>query len=83
MRMKVFNKGQVVIPAEIRKALGIKPGDSIEVSFDLEHRSIELRKPEKNDSQALAGSLAAYANGKQFPSRKDMQKALEQGMTNE
>ena len=83
MRMKVFNKGQVVIPAEIRKALGIKPGDSMEVSFDLEHRSIVLCKPQKDESQALAGSLSAYAQGKKFPSRKEMQKALEQGMTNE
>lgn len=83
MRMKVFNKGQVVIPAEIRKALGIKPGDSMEVSFDLAHRSIELRKPEKDESQDLVGSLAAYAKGKQFPSRKEMHKALERGMINE
>ncbi len=83
MRMKVFNKGQVVIPAEIRKALGIKPGDSIEVNFDLERRLIQLRKPDKNESRVLAGSLAAYAKGKQFPSRSEMQEALKQGMINE
>lgn len=83
MRMKVFNKGQIVIPAQIRKALGIKPGDSIEVCYDLERRLIELRKPEKGESQALAGSLAAYAKGKHFPSRNEMQKALKLGMTNE
>mgnify|MGYP000143735414 FL=1 len=83
MRMKVFNKGQVVIPAEIRKALGIKPGDSMEVSFDLEHRTIMLSQPQKGEAQALAGSLSAYAQGKQFPSRKEMHKALVQGMTNE
>ncbi len=83
MRMKVFNKGQVVIPVQIRKRLGIKPGDSIDVSFDPEHCSIELHKPEEHESQALAGSLAAYSRGKGFPSREDMQEVLKQGMTNE
>lgn len=83
MRMKVFNKGQVVIPAEIRKALGIKPGDSIEVNFDLDRRLIQLRKPDNDESRVLAGSLAAYAKGKQFPSPSEMQEALKQGMINE
>ena len=83
MRMKVFNKGQVVIPVQMRKRLGIKPGDSVEVNLDPEHRSIEVHKPEEHEAHALAGSLAAYAKRKSVPSRKQMQEALKQGMTDE
>ncbi|MBT4087134.1 MAG: AbrB/MazE/SpoVT family DNA-binding domain-containing protein, partial [Deltaproteobacteria bacterium] len=31
MLMKVFNKGQIVIPISIRKALGVEPGDMMDV----------------------------------------------------
>ena len=36
----VTTKGQITIPAEMRKALGLKPGDK--VSFGLEDRSIRI-----------------------------------------
>ena len=34
MSMKVFNKGQIVIPVEIRKELGITIGDKLSVYVD-------------------------------------------------
>jgi len=80
MLMKVFNKGQVVIPAEIRRALGISVGDRLEVEIDRERRAIELHKPERRGSRSLAGALAGYARGKPFPSRRDMGSALEKGL---
>lgn len=36
----VSEKGQVVIPASIRRSLGIKPG--MELSFELEHNTIRV-----------------------------------------
>jgi AbrB family looped-hinge helix DNA binding protein len=44
--MTVGPKGQIVIPAELRKELGIKPGDSvfIEVAREGESLSITSRK---------------------------------------
>ena len=45
MLMKVFNKGQIVIPVKIRKELGISIGDKLEVPIDKKHKSIEINKP--------------------------------------
>jgi len=80
MLMKVFQKGQVVIPAEVRRELGIEIGDRLEVELDRESRTIVLHKPAQRESATLAGSLARYARGKQFPSREDMQAALAEGL---
>ena len=38
---KLSTKGQVTIPANIRKAIGIKPGDLI--SYELQGKSIKLK----------------------------------------
>ncbi len=82
MLMKVFNKGQVVIPAAIRKQLELHVGDMLDVSFDADRACIELTKRESNMDQ-IAGSLASFAEGKAFPSRKQMHAALAKGFSNE
>jgi len=81
MIMKVFNKGQVVIPAALRRALGIAIGDMLDVKVDKEHHALELRKVETFESEALAGSLSRYARRKKAPSRSDMHKALKRGLS--
>jgi AbrB family looped-hinge helix DNA binding protein len=43
----VSSKGQVVIPASARKALGIEPGSQVEVSVVDGKLQIELRHPAK------------------------------------
>ncbi len=80
MQMKVFSKGQVVIPAEIRRFLGIKPGDHVEIELDRERMAIEVYKPEQYEAQALAGSLSKYAADKTFPTKKEMDDALRKGL---
>lgn len=80
MLMKVFQKGQVVIPAAVRRELGIEVGDRLEVELDRENRTIALHKPEQREAAALAGSLAEYARGKAFPNREEMQAALAEGL---
>ena len=82
MSMKVFSKGQVVIPVEIRRALGIVKGDRLEVEINREKGCIELHKPEERASEALAGALSAYADRKPFPTREKMQEALREGLGN-
>ena len=39
---KVGPKGQVVIPAEAREALGLNPGDSVVVAGSSEHNTIGI-----------------------------------------
>ncbi len=80
MLMKVFNKGQVVIPVEIRRLLGIEVGDRLDIEINRAHGSIELYKAEERDSQSLAGSLSGYARQRPFPTRKEMHEALGKGL---
>ena len=83
MLMKVFNKGQVVIPAGIRKDLGIRTGDRLEVTTDPAGKTVMLRKPKKRNSARLGGSLSRYAEGKPFPTRGELNDALKNGLANE
>jgi AbrB family looped-hinge helix DNA binding protein len=83
MLMKVFNKGQVVIPAAIRRKFGIGVGDYLEVTLDPDRESIRLTKPETTHSDALAGSLARYGRKRTFPTKAEMRKALEKGLGSE
>lgn len=80
MLMKVHNKGQVVIPAEIRRQLGIDIGDVLEVEVVPEEGKIELRRPSESRTRSLAGSLKKYASGKKFPSDRRISEALRRGL---
>ena len=46
-RAKVTSKGQITVPVEIRKSLGIKPGDHL--SFEQQASGVRLRR-ETEDS---------------------------------
>jgi AbrB family looped-hinge helix DNA binding protein len=81
--MKIFNKGQVVIPAGMRAGLGLSPGDFVDVAVDLKKRKIELRPQPRSDSASLAGSLAKYRSGKPFPTRKQIAEAMRKGFVHE
>jgi AbrB family looped-hinge helix DNA binding protein len=80
MLMKVFNKGQVVIPSEIRKELGILPGDFVEVTLDLVHQKIELSPRYASNSSPIAGALAKYAHRKPFPAKQKMAALLRESL---
>ena len=80
MLMKVFNKGQVVIPAEIRKGLGISIGDMLDVVMDAKRRSIQLWPRSYSKTRSLAGSLSSYSKHKKFPGKRRMAEALAKGI---
>jgi AbrB family looped-hinge helix DNA binding protein len=79
--MKVSNKGQVVIPAAIRKRFGIDVGDILEVTLDTGNQAIRLSKIETSRCGTLAGSLSEYAKGRKFPSRRQIHRALEKELS--
>ena len=83
MLMKVFNKGQVVIPVAIRKEMGIEIGDMLDVVLDEKEKCVKLKKAGDMKSHKLAGSLSKYNRRKRFPTRKEMKKALEEGLVRE
>jgi len=83
MLMKVFNKGQVVIPSKIRGSLGIAPGDFVDVVVNLQDQKIELRPYRSAGVTSIAGSLAKYGRRKSFPTRKQSAYALRNGLIRE
>ncbi|MFZ5593333.1 MAG: AbrB/MazE/SpoVT family DNA-binding domain-containing protein [Pseudomonadota bacterium] len=56
LTVRTLAKGQVVIPAELRKQLAIEPGSLLEVSVVGDH--IELRPAPRDPIAAFCGSLA-------------------------
>jgi len=83
MLMKVFNKGQVVIPAAFRKEFGIEIGDMLDVVVDRREKCVKLKRAGEMKSEKLAGSLSRYNRRKRFPSRNEMKKALAEGIARE
>lgn len=39
------SKGQLTLPAEVQRLLGLKPSDKLHVTVDPETRSVTLQKP--------------------------------------
>ena len=77
MLMKVFNKGQIVIPAPIRREFGISIGDNLEVK--IEKDGIFIRKPVYK-AKKLAGSFHKYAKNVPFPTEKEIQNAFSEAI---
>ena len=82
MLMKVFNKGQVVIPSHIRQILGIHIGDMVDVEIDVPKKKLKIKKPAQLKSLALAGCFSKNKekNRIAFPSREQMHEALAEGL---
>lgn len=56
----VSSKGQVVIPADVRKALGIEPGSQVEVSVADGRLQIELRHPARVSAHDAGYGMLKY-----------------------
>jgi len=81
--MKVFPKGQVVIPVALRKKYQIDIGDQVDVISAPE--GILLKPLPKKNSQTsltdrLFGIFSEYASKKSKPTKADIQKATEGGL---
>jgi len=77
MLAKVFNKGQVVIPAALRKAFGIKIGEK--VNLVVEEDGIKIIPAKKRvDAKELLGVFYKYAKNRPFPTEEEIEKATEE-----
>ncbi len=81
MLMKMFDKGQVVIPVAIRNALGVEPGDLVDVVLDEKEHCVKLKKQDRLITSELAGSLSKYNKREKLPSKKEMKEALAEGLS--
>ncbi len=82
--MKVFPKGQVVIPIALRKKYGIDIGDQIDVipeSNGILLKPTAKRMIDKSLTDRLFGVFNRYATGKPDLTKVDIKKAVEKGFT--
>lgn len=56
----ISSKGQVTIPVEIRKRLGLKEGDKIEFVNEKGQTLIRPARSEQNPFERWAGALSAF-----------------------
>ena len=83
-KMKVFPKGQVIIPVELRRKYNINIGDRIEfITFQDGILLKPSRQKEKHQSSTdeLFGMLHRYAKNKKFPGKDKVNEATESGFT--
>jgi len=76
----VTSKGQITIPADMRDALGLKPGDR--VSFELEKDGLIRVVKIQSITDATSGSLKEYATYPP-PSAKELRDFAEEAMAEE
>lgn len=82
MLVKVFNKGQIVIPSLLRKAFGIKIGEKVNLVVEKDGiKIVPVRK--KVDAKDLAGVFHKYAKGKKIPTEKEIEDITEKELARE
>ena len=56
----ISSKGQITVPLEIRRRLGLKEGDRVEFVVEGEWTIIRPAHPSKNPFEKYAGALPAF-----------------------
>lgn len=80
MLIEISDKGQVVIPIDIRKAFDMEIGDMLDVVIDKHEKCVKLKKAGGIKSTELAGSLSKFKLNRPFPSKQEMEDALAEGI---
>ena len=78
MKMKIHNKGQVVIPANLRRKYHLEIGDEVDVEFD--ENGIHLY-PVQKEKITLQGALKEECKKYGFPTEDDIKDATDKGFT--
>lgn len=63
---KISSKGQVTVPREIRKRLGVKTGDRVEFVLDDGKISIRPAGNAENPFAKYAGALPAFSSAREI-----------------
>jgi len=81
-KMKVFPKGQVVIPVSLRKKYHIDIGDQIDLISAPDGillKPLPKKTGQRSLTEQLFGIFSSYASGKSKPTKADIDKATETG----
>jgi AbrB family looped-hinge helix DNA binding protein len=82
IKMKVFPKGQIVIPVSLRRKYQIEIGDHIDVVAEPEGillKPLAKERSGKSATERLFGIFSDYAAKKPKPTKADIEKAIEAG----
>lgn len=82
MRTKLFNKGQVVIPAAIRRHLHLRIGDYLEIYEDGDSIRLVPVPGEGGLTEQLGGSLKDVRAQYGSPEKRDIVQTTEEGFIN-
>lgn len=81
MLAKIFNKGQVVIPARLRKKYKISIGDKVNIiEEDNGIKIIPTKSDNNNTVESLAGIFSQYVSNREI-SKENINKATEEYFT--
>jgi antitoxin PrlF len=61
----ISSKGQVTVPQEIRKRLGLEPGDRVEFVIEDERTVIRPARSEENPFEKYIGILGPFPGGEE------------------
>jgi AbrB family looped-hinge helix DNA binding protein len=62
---KISNKRRLTVPAEIRKRLGLEPGDRVQFVMERDSTVIRPARPEVNAFEKFAGILGPFPGGEE------------------
>jgi antitoxin PrlF len=62
----ISSKGQITVPLEVRKRLGLKPGDRVEFVTDNGHTMIRPMRGPVNPFAEYVGALPAFSNAREI-----------------
>lgn len=80
--MKIFQKGQVVIPADLRRRYNINTGDQIEfltLQDGILLKPFKHRPKDRTLTEELFGMLSSYAAKGNLPDKETVEKTTESG----
>ena len=74
---RIDDLGRVVIPKEIRRSMGIKEGEPLEIYVDHETNSVVFKKPaESSFAEAFSNLIEKYKDDEQAKSLIEIAKNL-------
>ena len=76
----VTRKGQITVPAEIRKALGLKEGDRVALSLAESGQPLATLRPARSVAEMTFGSVPARKRPEDF---KELRQIFEEGVAEE
>ena len=86
VKMKVFPKGQIVIPVALRKKYDIEIGDRVDVISKADGiflKPVPKKEKEQSLTDHLFGMFGKYAKGKSKLKKTDINRATEAGFIQE